>query len=624
MISIKINNKKHEYKKGISAIEIAKEHNNDALAVKINGELKDLSTEICEDSDLEFVTFNDKEGVEVFRHSTAHLLAHAVQELFPGALNTIGPSVDEGFYYDFDTEPFTPEDLTKIQKKMHELMKKKLPFERIEITKKEAKEMFKDNKYKLELLEDFEENISAYKDGDFLDLCRGPHVPDTGYLKAFKLMKIAGAYWKGDAKNKQLQRIYGVSFPDKDQLKEYLNLLEEAKKRDHKKIGKEMELFSMHEESPGCAFLLSNGMTLLNNLIEYWRDEHKKEGYQEIRTPIILNRSLWETSGHWENYRENMYTTKIDGQDNAIKPMNCPGGLLVYKEKSHSYREFPLKVGELGLVHRHELSGTLNGLFRVRVFTQDDAHIFMTKKQIRQEILSLMSLYDRFYSLFGFTYHVELSTRPEKSVGDDKMWELAESELKAALDDAGREYIINEGDGAFYGPKIDFHLKDAIGRTWQCGTIQLDMNLPDRFDLTYVDEDGSKKRPVMIHRVVYGSLERFMGLLIEHYAGKFPLWLSPVQVKILTVADRFDDYANRVKDELERVGLRVEVDSRSESINYKVRQAQLSKCNYILVVGEKEIADETVTVRTRNNEILGAMKIAEFAEKLVKEVEEKK
>ncbi|MFC1742053.1 threonine--tRNA ligase [Nanoarchaeota archaeon] len=618
-----------DVKDGATGLEIAAELLKDkayeAVAMKLNGEVVDLSTPVTADSDVQILTCADPEGMDVFRHSTAHLMAHAITELYPYAKLTIGPVVEEGFYYDMDHEPFKPEDLKKIEKKMYELMKKKEPIVREEISKKEALEMFKDNEFKVEMINELEEGkITVYRQGDFVDLCRGPHVPNTSKLKAYKLTKIAGAYWRGDAKNKQLQRVYGISFPTKEELKAHLQLLEEAAKRDHRKIGKELDLYSFHPEAPGMPFIHAKGMVIWDELLKFWREVHRADGYIEWKTPVMLNKVLWETSGHWENYRENMYLTKVDEQDYAIKPMNCPGGMLIYKEKVHSYREFPLKVGEIGLVHRHELSGVIGGMMRVRCFHQDDAHIFMTESQIKEQILGVINLVDKIYHTFGCDYDLELSTRPEKSVGTDEQWEIATEGLRAALDETGKEYEINEGDGAFYGPKIDFHIKDAIGRTWQCATIQLDMALPERFDLNYEGDDGKKHRPVMIHRTVYGALERFMGILVEHYAGKFPLWLSPVQVKILTVADRHDEYAEHIRQKFFDAGVRVESDTRAESIPKKVREAQLQKINYILVVGDKEQENETVNVRTRDNVVHGEKKHDTFLDEVLEEIKERR
>jgi threonyl-tRNA synthetase len=618
-----------EYKPGITGLDIAKEISRglaeNAVAIKVNGKAIDLSTPIAEDATIQILTPKDKEGMEVFRHSTAHLMAHAIKEIFPYAKFTIGPVVDEGFYYDIDHEPFKPDDLGKIEQKMHDIMKQKVPIERQEITKKAALEMFKDNQYKTEMIEELEEGtITVYRQGNFVDLCRGPHVPNTSNIKAFKLTKIAGAYWRGDSKNKQLQRIYGISFPSKEELKEYVTLREEAEKRDHRKLGKELELFSFHDEGPGMPFMHPKGMVMWNELLAFWREVHTKAGYVEIKTPIMLNRLLWERSGHWMNYRENMYTTKIDEMDYAIKPMNCPGGMLLYGEKIHSYRELPLRVGEVGLVHRHELSGVLSGMFRVRCFHQDDAHIFMTRGQITQEVLGVINLADKMYKTFGLSYHLELSTRPAKSIGSDEAWTEAEAGLRKALEESGMTFKINPGDGAFYGPKIDIHLKDAIGRTWQCGTVQLDMNLPERFDLTYEGEDGRKHRPVMIHRVIYGSMERFFGILVEHYAGKFPLWLNPVQAKILTVADRHNEYAEYLKNKILNAGIRVDTDLRAESIPKKVREAQLQKINYILVIGDKEQENHTVNVRTRDNVVHGEKNPDDFIKEALEEIKERR
>jgi len=622
MIKVSIKGQTNEYEKGISALEVAKAVGDDkALAVKIDNEVKDLTTTLDTDTTLEFVDFDSKEGKDVFRHSASHVLAQAVKRLFPKAKLTIGPPVEDGFYYDFDVpEPFTPEDLKKIQEEMRRITKEKISFERLEVSQKQAKDNQKDEPYKLEMIDDLgDEQVTIYKSGEFCDLCRGPHLPHTGYVKAFKLTKLAGAYWRGDAKNQQLQRVYGVAFPTKDELKAYMKILEEAERRDHRKLGKKLKLFSFHDEGPGFPFWHPKGLFLFNKLLEVWRKFHKDAGYVEVKTPIILSKKLWEQSGHWTNYAENMYYTKIDGDDFAIKPMNCPGGMLMYNENVHSYKELPMRVGEIGLVHRHELSGVLSGLFRVRQFHQDDAHIYMTHEQIKDEIINVIKLTDAIYKLFGLTYHMELSTRPEeKSIGTDEQWEKATNGLKEALDAYGEEYVINEGDGAFYGPKIDFHIKDALGRTWQCGTIQLDMAQPDNFDLTYMGEDGNDNhRPVMIHRTILGSLERFIGILVEHYAGKFPLWLTPVQAKILTVSEKFDDYAKKVAADYDKAGIRIELDIRSETVSKKVREAQLEKVPYILVVGEKEVQDNTVAVRTEN-EVLGAKSTEDFKKELLK------
>lgn len=622
--------KTREFKQGITPQEILEELPENlqekAIAAKINDCVVDLTARITSDSKLKIVTYEDPEGRDVFKHSAAHVLAMAVKKIFPDAKLTIGPAIEDGFYYDFDVEkPFTQEDLRRIEKEMKRIVKQKIVFERIEdVDKEKAKEWQKHNPYKLELIDELgDQKCTFYKNDDFLDLCKGPHVPHTGKIKAFKLTKIAGAYWRGDAKNKQLSRIYGVAFPTKEELKDYLKLLEEAEKRDHKKLGKELELFSFHDEGPGFPFFHPKGMDIWEELMSFWRLKHKKAGYVEVKTPIMLSKKLWITSGHWENYKENMYLSKIDGEEFAIKPMNCPGGMLIYKEKVHSYRELPMRVGEIGLVHRHELSGTLSGLFRVRAFHQDDAHIFMTEEQIKDEILGVLNLVDEIYSTFGLSYHLELSTRPEKSIGTDEAWETATKGLKDALDSTGKEYMVNEGDGAFYGPKIDVHIKDALGRTWQCATIQLDMNLPERFDLTYEGKDGKKHRPVMIHRVIYGAIERFLGILIEHYAGKFPLWLSPVQVKVLTVAERFNDTAEEVVNKMADSGIRAELDIRSESVSKKVRDAQKQKINYIIVIGEKEASSGTVTIRRRDNKIIGTEKTDEFIKKLKKEIKER-
>lgn len=610
-------------KKGQKLAELAPK---EAVIAKIDGKLVDLSIVLDKDSEVEFIDINSDEGIDTLRHSSAHILADAVVRLFPEAKPTIGPVVEEGFYYDFDfNRAFTPEDLKKIEKEMRKIVAKKEAFERKDVGLEEAKKMFPNNKFKIEMIEEFGEGLSVYKHGGFTDLCRGPHVPNTGFVKGFKLTKVAGAYWRADSKKEQLQRIYGISFPTEKLLKEHITLLHEAEKRDHRKLGKRLDLFSIHEEAPGSPFFLPKGMFLKNKLIEVWREEHEKAGYVEIQTPIILHKKLWETSGHWINYKESMYTLKIDDQDFAIKPMNCPGGMLVYKEKAHSYKELPLRVGELGIVHRHELSGVLAGLFRVRVFTQDDAHIYMTDDQIKDEIIGVIDLTERLYKMFDFDYDIELSTRPEKSIGTAEQWEFTIAQLKAALDEMGKKYKINEGDGAFYGPKIDFHLKDAIGRKWQCGTIQLDMSLPERFDLTYMGEDGkADHRPFMIHRAIYGSLERFLGILIEHYAGKFPMWLSPEQVRILTVSEKLEPYAESIAEQFKKAGLRVVVDKKGDSISKKVRNAQLSYVNYILIVGEKEEQNKTVNVRTRANEILGEKKPAELIKQMVEEAESRK
>ena len=589
-----------------------------AVAVKIDGKLCDLSAPLSGGEKLEFVTLKDKEGLEVYRHTCAHVLAQAVKNIFPTCKLAIGPVIDNGFYYDFDfNTPITQEDFGKIEAEMQKIIKANTPIERFELSRKEAVELmtrFKE-KYKVELINDLPEGetISFYKQGAFTDLCRGPHLPSTGKIKAFKLTSLAGAYWRGNEKNKMLTRIYGVAFAKKDEMQAYFDMLEEAKKRDHIKLGRELKLFTLLNEGRGFPFFLPNGMVLKNILADYWRDLHRKEGYVEIQTPIILSRTLWENSGHWDHYKDNMYTTKIDGEDFCVKPMNCPGGMLVYKLQPHSYKDLPIRMGEMGLVHRHEKSGQLHGLFRVRCFTQDDAHIFMLPEQITDEIKGVVRLTDKIYKQFGFKYKVELSTRPKDSMGTEEEWNVATNALKEALDEMGLEYEINEGDGAFYGPKIDFHLQDSIGRTWQCGTIQLDFQMPQRFELEYVGEDGAKHRPIMIHRAIYGSMERFIGILIEHYAGKFPVWLAPVQVKVLPITDRTLSYANEVAEKLRKSGVRVEVDGRNEKIGYKIREAKLEKVPYVLVVGDSEERDGTVNVNKRGVEEKYSMKADEFA-----------
>jgi threonyl-tRNA synthetase len=621
-----------EYPAGVSLLEIAKGISprlaREALAAKVDGRLADLGAPLDRDARVEFLTFDDEEGRQVYRHSTAHVMAQAVQRLFPGTGLAIGPAIADGFYYDFDPkESFTPGDLAKIEKEMEAIIKADLPFERFELSRPEALDFFRDagQKYKVELIEDLPPDVplSCYRQGEFTDLCMGPHVPSTGRLKSVKLMNLAGAYWRGSEKNKMLQRIYGTSFPKKSLLDEHIFRIEEARRRDHRKLGAELDLFSIREEGPGFPFFHPRGMVLRNELENFWREEHKKRGYQEIRTPIILSRHLWEQSGHWDHYRENMYFTTIDEADFAVKPMNCPGGMLVYKSRPHSYRELPIRLAELGLVHRHELSGVLHGLMRVRCFTQDDAHIFMLPSQVKDEISGVIDLVSDFYKVFGFTYHVELSTRPEKAMGSPETWELATRELREALEDKGFDYKVNEGDGAFYGPKIDFHLKDSLGRTWQCGTIQLDFQMPEKFDLNYIGEDGQKHRPAMIHRVVFGSLERFIGILTEHYAGAFPVWLAPVQVRVLPITDRHAGYAQKVVDRLDEKGIRVELDARNEKVSYKIREAQAQKIPYMLVVGDKEAEQEAVAVRHRSRGDLGPLPLKEFEEQILKEIREK-
>ena len=621
-----------EYQRGITIKEVAESISAGlarvALAGEVDGQVKDLGYKLENDCKLSLLTFDDEGGRLAYRHTASHVMAQAVKRIYPDIKLAIGPAIDNGFYYDFDRgTPFSIEELANIEKEIDKIIKEDLPLVRSTLPREEAISFMeqKGEPYKVELITDLPEGseISFYSQGEFVDLCAGPHLESTGKLKAVKLLSVAGAYWRGSEKNKMLQRIYGTAFPKKSQLDEYLFRMEEAKKRDHRKLGRELDLFDIYEEGPGFPFFMPKGMVLRNLLEDFWRSEHKKAGYQEIKTPVILNKDLWLTSGHWETYRENMYTVKIDDLDFAIKPMNCPGGILAFKRKLHSYRDLPQRMGELGLVHRHELSGALHGLMRVRCFTQDDAHIFMTPEQIKDEVLGVIKLIDEFYSVFGFKYHIELSTRPEKSIGNDEMWELSTKALKEALDEKGVKYKINEGDGAFYGPKIDFHLEDSIGRTWQCGTIQLDMNLPERFDLSYIGADGEKHRPVMIHRVVFGSIERFIAILTEHFAGAFPTWLSPVQVKLLPIIDKHHDYAYEVKARLEAKGIRVEVDTRNEKIGYKIREAQLDKTPYMLVIGDKELENGAVAVRSRKEGDLGSMAVQEFIDKIVEEIETK-
>ena len=622
-----------EYASGVTLLEVAKSLSQKlgkvALLAVVDGKNKDLTDVLENDASVEFITADTTEGLHAIRHTAAHVMAQAIQHLFPGTKFAIGPAIANGFYYDLDSEHvFTPEDLVAIEKEMAKIVKANSPLVRTELPRAEALAMFTkmEEPYKVELINDLPEDaiISIYQQGDFLDLCAGPHCPTTGRVKAFKLQSIAGAYWRGNEKNKMLQRIYGTAFNTKEELDDYLNMLEEAAKRDHRKLGKELDLFSIQEEGPGFPFFHPNGMIVRNELEDYWRKIHREYGYQEIKTPMILSRSLWEQSGHWDHYRENMYFTKIDELDFAIKPMNCPGGMLVYKTKPHSYKELPIRAGELGLVHRHELSGALHGLFRVRCFTQDDAHIFMMPSQIKAEIQNVIKLFDQVYGTFGLKYHAELSTRPEDSMGDAETWEKTTNALRDAMEDFGLEYVVNEGDGAFYGPKIDFHLTDSIGRTWQCGTIQLDMQLPEKFDLTYVGEDGLKHRPVMIHRVVYGSIERFIGILIEHYAGAFPAWLAPTQIRILPITDKHVAYAKELNDKMFDLGLRVYLDDRNEKIGYKIREAQVQKIPYMLVIGDKEVEEGAVAVRRRSEGDLGAMKADDFIAMLQKEITEKK
>ena len=598
-------------------------------AAEVDGRVMDLRTELNSDCTVTFLTFEDEDGRGAFRHTASHIMAQAVKRLYPEVKLAIGPSIADGFYYDFDRDqPFTPEELDSIEKEMKKIVKENLSLERFTLPRKEAIALMeeKGEPYKVELIRDLEESavISFYRQGEYVDLCAGPHLVSTGAVKAFKLTSVAGAYWRGDEKNKMLTRIYGTAFTKAADLEEYLTRLEEAKKRDHRKLGKELGLFALMEEGPGFPFFLPKGMVLKNTLIDYWRQIHTREGYVEISTPMMLTRSLWETSGHWDHYKENMYTTVIDDTDFAIKPMNCPGGMLVYKSAPHSYRDLPIRMGELGLVHRHEKSGTLHGLMRVRCFTQDDAHIFMTKEQVTDEIKGVVRLIDEVYSLFGFKYHVELSTRPENSIGSDEDWEMATDSLRKALDEMNLAYIVNEGDGAFYGPKIDFHLEDSIGRTWQCGTIQLDFQLPQRFEAEYTGTDGEKHRPIMIHRVVFGSIERFIGILIEHYAGKFPAWLAPVPVKVLPISDKNSKYAGRVYQELKKNGIRCELDSRPEKIGYKIREAQLEKVPYMVITGAKEEAEGTISVRYRDSGDNVTMSLQEFTDMLKDEIENRK
>lgn len=621
-----------EYAQPMSVIDIAKDISEGlaraACAGELNGEVVDLRTVIDSDCELNILTFDSEGGAAAFRHTTSHIMAQALKRLYPDVKLAIGPSIADGFYYDVDSEtPLTADDLTKIEAEMKKVVKEALPITRFTKSRQDAIDYFKekDEPYKVELIEDLPEDaeISFYQQGEFVDLCAGPHLMTTKPVKAFKLTSLAGAYWRGSEKNKMLTRIYGTAFTKKADMEEHLARIEEAKKRDHRKLGKELGLFMIREEGPGFPFFLPKGMVLKNTLLDYWRDLHRKNGYVEVSTPIILSRHLWENSGHWDHYKDNMYTTVIDDTDFAVKPMNCPGGMLVYKSEPHSYKDLPLRVGELGLVHRHEKSGQLHGLMRVRCFTQDDAHIFMTQDQIRQEIKGVAKLIDEVYNLFGFKYHVELSTRPEDSMGSDEDWEIATDGLRGALEDLGLDYVVNEGDGAFYGPKIDFHLEDSIGRTWQCGTIQLDMQMPQRFDLEYTGADGEKHRPVMIHRVAFGSVERFIGILIEHFAGAFPTWLSPVQVKVLPISDKYMDYANTVLAQLNDAGIRAEIDTRAEKIGYKIREARLQKIPYMLVVGAKEEEEKTVSVRSRFKGDEGQKNLQAFIADILEEIRTK-
>ena len=621
-----------EYAAGTTLGEAVKQLSNSlakkVLAANVNGELTDLREELVDGSEVAFLTFEDEGGKHTLRHTASHILAQAVKRLWPEAKLAIGPAIDKGFYYDIDMEhTLTPEDLDKIEKEMSRIVKENLLITKSVMPRQEAIEFFKakNEDYKVELIQDLPEDavISCYSQGDFIDLCAGPHVASTGKVKAFKLQSIAGAYWRGDEKNKMLQRIYGTAFEKKEELDAYLHMLEEAAKRDHRKLGKELGLFVIKEEGPGFPFFLPKGMALRNELENFWREVHHEFEYEEIRTPIILNKQLWETSGHWFHYRENMYTTIIDEEEYAIKPMNCPGGILVYQNEMHSYRDFPLRYAELGLVHRHELSGALHGLFRVRAFTQDDAHVFMLPSQMQSELMKVIELFDRIYSQFGLKYHVELSTKPDNAMGDDAIWEAATEALRNAIEAKGIPYVINPGDGAFYGPKLDYHIEDSLGRTWQCGTIQLDMNLPERFQIEYVGEDGQKHRPIMIHRACFGSMERFIGILTEHYAGAFPTWMAPVQVKILPISEKHVEYAKDLAKQMHRDYVRVEVDDRSEKIGYKIRQAQMAKVPYMLVVGDKEVEEGTVNVRKHGGDELGSVPFEEFFNSIKTEIKER-
>ncbi len=634
MINIELKDgSKRQYENGTNVREIAASISEglarDIVGARLNGRVVELKTPIEEDGKIEFLKFDAMDGKDIFWHTSTHIMAQAIKRLHPEAKLAIGPALENGFYYDIDLEyRLAQEDLEKIEDEMKKIVKEGFEVRRFELPADEAIALMKSKNedYKVELIEDLRdkgENISFYEQGEFVDLCAGPHLDNTKRVKAFKLTSVAGAYWRGDQANKMLQRVYGIAFEKKKDLDEYLTMLEEAKKRDHRKLGKELDLFVLLDEGPGFPFFLPNGTTLKNELMKYWREVHRKAGYVEVETPIILNRELWERSGHWFNYKENMYTVQIDDQDFAIKPMNCPGGMLSYKTKMRSYKDFPIRMGEVGRVHRHELSGALHGLMRVRAFTQDDAHIFMLEEQIKDEIKCVAGLIDEVYKKFGFTYHVELSTRPEKFLGKIEDWDHNEAQLKAALDELGLDYKINEGDGAFYGPKIDFHLRDAIGRTWQCGTIQLDSQLPERFDLTYTGRDGEKHRPIMIHRVAYGSIERFIGILIEHYAGKFPVWLAPVQAKILPISDKFMDYAKALEQKLFDAEVRVALDDRAEKIGYKIREAQMEKVPYMIIVGEKEVEEGNISIRLRDTGETISMSADEFVAKVVKETKER-
>ena len=626
-------NSERAYAAGTTLGEAVKELSNSlakkVLAADVDGELTDLREEVKDGSKVSFLTFNEQGGKDTLRHSASHIMAQAIKRLWPDAQLAIGPAIENGFYYDIDMEHvLVPEDLAKIEAEMNKIVKANFPIEKEVISRDEALKFFKEKheNYKVELIEDLpaDAEISTYRQGEFVDLCAGPHVASTGKVKAFKLQSLAGAYWRGDEKNKMLQRIYGTAFEKKEELEEYLHLLEEAARRDHRKLGKELGLFVLKEQGPGFPFFLPKGMALHNELENFWREVHHDFDYEEIRTPIILNRQLWEQSGHWFHYRENMYTTVIDDEDYAIKPMNCPGSILVYQNDLHSYRDFPMRMAELGLVHRHELSGALHGLFRVRSFTQDDAHVFMLPSQIKSELIKVIELFDRIYSQFGLTYTVELSTKPDNAMGDDAIWEAATNALREAIEEKQIPYQINEGDGAFYGPKLDFHIRDSLGRTWQCGTIQLDMNLPERFHMEYVGEDGQKHQPIMIHRACFGSMERFIGILIEHYAGAFPTWLAPVQVKILPISEKHVEYAEKLRKAFKKAYIRVELDDRNEKIGYKIRQAQMEKVPYMLVVGDKEEQEVTVAVRSRVEGEKGSVKWEDFLADILAEVKDRK
>lgn len=611
------------------AISISRKLAKEAVAAKVNGKLVDLSHELKESDQVEIITVDSEEGIEIIRHSTAHVMAQAVKRIYGNVKLAIGPTVKNGFYYDFDLDtPLTHGDIEKIEEEMNKIINEDLKFKRKDVSREEALKLMseKGEDYKVQLINDLDEseNISLYEQGDFTDLCRGPHIPSTKFIKAFKLTSVAGAYWRGSEKNKMLQRIYGVAFATKKELDKYLNMIEEAKKRDHRKLGRELRLFEIMDEGPGFPFFLPKGVVLKNILIDYWRKLHNKAGYVEIETPIMLNKELWIRSGHWDHYKENMYTSMIDDKEFALKPMNCPGGMLVYKSEGHSYRDLPLRVGELGRVHRHELSGALHGLMRVRAFTQDDAHIFMLPEQIKSEILGVINLIDEVYGTLGFKYNIELSTRPEDSMGSDEEWTMAESSLKEALDEGGLDYKINEGDGAFYGPKIDFHIEDSLGRSWQCGTIQLDFQLPQRFELEYIGSDGEKHRPIVIHRVIFGSIERFIGILIEHFAGKFPVWLAPVQVKVLPISDNFVEYGSEVIGKLREAGIRCEIDNRSEKIGYKIREARNERVPYMIIVGEQEKTHGNISLRSREGGNEGSTSLEEFIARVQKEEKEKK